>query len=99
MNIVARFFGDTTKINPGDIGLSNPVKNADTAVTGVLSAVYTWAGIICVLIIIVAGYLYVTSAGNASQTKRAKDAILGAVIGLVVVMSAFVITQFVIGRF
>jgi len=87
------------KIDPGSIGLKNPTTNANTAVTNILGIVYTWTGIICVIVIIVAGYLYVTSAGNASQTKRAKDAILGAVIGLVVIMLAFVITQYVLGRF
>lgn len=87
------------KINPGDIGLKDPVTNANTAVTGILNAVYLWAGIICVLIIVIAGFLYVTADANASQIKRAKDAIIGASIGLVVIMMAFGITQFVIGRF
>lgn len=87
------------KISPGDIGLTAPVTNANTALTNILNQVYLWAGIICVLIIVIAGYLYVTSDANASQIKRAKDAIIGASIGLVVIMMAFGITQFVIGRF
>lgn len=87
------------KINPGDIGLEGQVTNPNTAITGILDVVYLWAGIICVLIIVIAGYLYVTADANASQIKRAKDAIIGASIGLVVVMMAFGITQFVIGRF
>jgi len=87
------------KIDPAEIGITDPVKSADGAIGTVLTTVYTWAGIVAVLIIIVAGYLYVTSGGNSTQTKRAKDAILGSVIGLVVIIMAFVITQFVLGRF
>lgn len=85
------------KIDPNVIGV--PKTDAKTLVGSLLVPVYTWAGVICVIIIIVAGYFFVISAGNASSVKRAKDAILGAVIGLVVIMMAFVITQFVIGRF
>lgn len=75
-----------------------PTVTPESAVQTVLSTVYLWAGIICVIIIIVAGFLYVTSAGNAASIKKAKDAILGAVIGLIMTILAFAITVFVIGR-
>lgn len=71
----------------------------DAQLASILGTVYTWAGIIAVIIIVIAGFMYVTSSGDASKVKRAKDAILYAVIGLVVVILAFVITQFVLGRF
>lgn len=61
-----------------------------------LNAVYFWAGAIAVIIVIVAGFLYVTSANNASQVTRAKNAILAAVIGLVIILLAFTITNFAI---
>jgi hypothetical protein len=86
------------KINPTNIGIT-PVKDADSAISGLLNAVYGWAGIICVIVIIIAAYIYTTSAGDASHIKRAKEAITYSIIGLVVIMMAFVITQFVIGRF
>ena len=75
-----------------------PTITPDSAIQTILTTVYTWAGIICVIIMIVAGFLYVTSAGNAATVKKAKDAITGAVIGLIFVMLAFAITAFVIGR-
>lgn len=92
-------FAVSGKIDPKDIGITDPVKNADTLVSNFLVPVYTWAGIVCVVVIIIAGYFYVTSSGNASSVTRAKDAIFGAVIGLIVILAAFIITQFVIGRF
>lgn len=64
-----------------------------------LNAAYLWAGIICVIIIVVAGFMYVSSAGDASRVTKAKNAIFGAVIGIVVILLAFAITNFVIGRF
>lgn len=65
-------------------------------VKDILNAVYLWAGIIAVIVIVIAGFFYVFSRGEAQQVTRAKNAILGAVIGLVVIMLAFAITSIVI---
>jgi hypothetical protein len=86
-------------IDPNQIGLKNPVKNADAALHTVLNTVYMWAGIIAVLVIVIAGVMYSVSQGEQAKITRAKDMIIGAVIGLVVIIMAFVITQFVLGRF
>ncbi len=85
------------KIDPGTIGVP-AVKDANSVLNNVLNTVYTWAGIICVLIIVIAGILYTTSAADAAQVKRAKNAIIYSVVGLIVVVMAFAITQFVLGR-
>ena len=98
MNIL-QLVAEAIKISPSEIGIADPVRSADNALLNVLNTTYLWAGIVCVAIIIIAGYIYVTSNGNAANIKRGKDAIMGAVIGLVVIILAFTITQFVIGRF
>jgi len=91
------FYLAATKISPGDVGV--PKVEADTAVDGILNTVYFAAGIVAVIVIIVSGMFYVISNGDASKVKRAKDGILYSVVGLVIVMVAFLITNFVIGRF
>jgi Ni,Fe-hydrogenase I cytochrome b subunit len=96
---ILSFLAATPMINPADVGLTNPVKSGEAALSTILTTTYTWAGIICVLIIVIAGYFYVTSGGNPSTTKRAREAIIGAVVGVIIVIMAFVITQFILGRF
>lgn len=54
------------------------------------------SGIISVIVIIVGGIMYTVSAGNENSTKRAKDAILYAVIGLAISLLAFAIVNFVL---
>jgi type IV secretion system pilin len=98
MNIQS-LIAQAVKLSPSDIGLKNPVTNAQTGLNSVLSTVYIWAGIIAVLVIIIAGIIYTGSQGDASRVKRAREAIIGACAGLVIIMMAFVITQFVVGRF
>ena len=85
------------KVSPSDIGYTPGVTEESEGLTYILNAIYMWAGIVAVIVIIIAGYLFVTSRGDATQMKRSKDAIRAAVIGLVIVMMAFVITRFVIG--
>jgi uncharacterized membrane protein YeaQ/YmgE (transglycosylase-associated protein family) len=87
------------KVSPGEIGLNNPATDANATIGTIMTTVYGLAGAICVLVIVIAGFLYATSTANPSHTKRAREAIIYAVVGLFVVMSAFVVTQFILGRF
>lgn len=86
------------RIDAGRLGIPK-VQAGDAQMASALNVVYFWAGVIAVIIIVIGGLLYVTSTGEPAKTKRAKDTILYAVVGLFVVIFAFVITQFVLGRF
>jgi uncharacterized BrkB/YihY/UPF0761 family membrane protein len=85
-----------TKISPDDINV--PRVDEDTALQNILNTAYTWAGVVCVIILVIAGIMYVLSAGESSKVKKAKDAIMGAVIGLIFILLAYTITAFVMGR-
>lgn len=86
-------------IKPGDIGYNPSIKVADdAAVAGIMNVVYLVAGMVAVLVIVVAGFMFITSRGDMNAIAKAKNALLYAVIGLVVVLLAFVITQFILGR-
>lgn len=56
-------------------------------------------GVIAVVMIMIGGIKYITSQGDSSQISSAKNTVLYAVIGLVVVAISQVIVHFVIGRF
>ena len=51
-----------------------------------------------VITIIVGGIIMVTSSGNPDRIKTARDAILYAVIGLVIALSAFAIVTYVLSN-
>lgn len=65
----------------------------------VIGIIFLLLGIIAVIMIIVGGIRYVTSNGDASQIKAAKDTILYAVIGLIVALLAYAIVNFIIASF
>jgi len=56
------------------------------------------AGIVAVAYIVVGGFKYVLSGGNPDQTKQAKDAVLNAVIGLVIAILATTLVRFIASR-
>ncbi|MEO5949246.1 MAG: hypothetical protein ABIP74_02495 [Candidatus Saccharimonas sp.] len=82
-----------------DIGFTGPTKADNSTIANLLYPVYFWAGVVAVIVIIVAGFFFVTSHGDPSLITRAKNAIMGAVIGLAVIFLAFAITAIVIGVF
>lgn len=74
-----------------------PKVSADAAtLADVLTWVYMIIGILAVVFIIVGGIRYALSGGDAAGVKQAKDTITYAVIGLVAVILAYTITQFVV---
>ena len=66
-------------------------------VRDVLNTIYLWIGIISVIVVVIGGILYMTSAGDPNKAKTAKNAITYSVVGLVVTLAAFAITNLVIG--
>lgn len=81
-------------------GLGLPDGNFDNnTIPNVLTIFFTIMGALSVLIITIAGLKYTMSMGDPTATKKAKDTILYAVIGLIVSISATAIAQFVLKEF
>ncbi len=76
-------------------GGNSDVNKLITNVINILSIV---VGVVAVIMIIVGGLKYITSAGDTTRTSSAKNTILYAVIGLVVVALAQAIVRFVMNR-
>jgi len=76
-----------------------PQIDGDLLVRNGINLAFYIAGIVAVIVIIIAGVSYATSLGDAGKITRAKNMILYAVIGLVVLLAAFAITNFVMSRF
>lgn len=61
--------------------------------------VFSWVvGVISVIMIIYGGFKYITSGGDAGGVTAAKNTILYAIVGLIIVALAQVIVQFVLSK-
>jgi hypothetical protein len=82
---------DTAPCKEQDAGLQGIVKTVVNILTVIV-------GIAAVVMIIVAGLRYITSGGKQESVTAAKNTILYAVVGLVIVALAQIIVRFVLTR-
>ena len=59
-------------------------------------AIYKLAPLFVVIMIVIGGFFYLTSAGNSSQTSKGKSFIKNAVIGYTIVLSAWLIVNIIL---
>lgn len=77
-------------------GAKSPSGDLASVIKKILNILSAIAGVIAVIMIMVAGVRLVTSAGNEEGVKKAKSTLVYAVVGLVLVALAQVIVHFVI---
>ncbi len=75
----------------------NEEKELQNTIKNILETVYLWIGIVAVIVIVIGGVKYMTSTGEEEKIRNAKSTITNAIIGLVVTLAAFAITEFFIG--
>jgi hypothetical protein len=69
----------------------------ENVVGDIISTALTLVGLIFLILMVYAGYLWMTARGAEDQIEKSKSIISAAVIGLVLVMSAYAISVLVTG--
>lgn len=91
--------GDPTKLISSSTGNINSIslgRSTPTAVAlDLINVALSLLAALCVALLLYAGFLWLWARGNAEEVKKAKDIIIGTVIGLVIVLASLGITQFV----
>lgn len=98
--IMPVFAGDSAcKTEDGTVKLCNPLKTIETpqALIGqIINSLFGIIGSLALVMFVYGGFLWMTSSGSAEQVKKGKDIFIWAVVGLVVVFSAYSLVRFVI---
>lgn len=84
--------GDCTNINDeASEGVNDTVN--------LIINIFSWVvGVVSVIMIIYGGFRYITSGGDAGSVTSAKNTILYAIVGLIIVALAQIIVKFVLGN-
>ncbi len=69
-----------------------------TIAANIINIALGLVGIVLVGLILYGGFLYMTSAGDSAKVDKARKVITNAIIGLVIVLSAWAITRYVIDK-
>lgn len=80
--------------NTTEVAISEESKNIQ--LSSVLDTVYFWAGVVAIIVIVIAGFFYTLSQDNQQQVTRAKNTLMSAVIGLAVIFFAYSMTHIVL---
>jgi len=74
--------------------------DADPAVLigKIVQAALSFLGIIFFILMIYGGYLWMLARGNEQQVDKAKNLITAAIIGLIIVLSAYAISYFILSE-
>ena len=75
-------------------GLGN--RDPRDAIGAVINILLGFLGLIAVALILLAGFKWMTAAGNEDKVAEAKKLMAAGVIGLVIILAAFALAQFVI---
>ncbi len=79
-------------------GGNNPISGNNGVLTRVVNILSIVVSIAAVIIIIVAGIRFTTSGGDSNAVKSARDSIIYALVGIVVVLLARSIILYVVSR-
>ena len=80
-------FQDVTSLPTGDL---------QTTVARIINAALGLLGLVAVVIILIGGFKWMTAMGNEESVKKAKALIIQGVIGLIIIICAYAIAQFVL---
>lgn len=80
----------------GNTGLPCETRASDLIIR-IINIALGIAGLVAVLFLVIGGFRYITSAGNEETAEQAKKIITNAIIGIVVIILAFVIIRVISG--
>jgi len=92
--------GGTTPA-PQPVKLDNPLGKGDTGSSpqkllgNIINVVLGITGSIALVMFILGGFTWMTSAGNSERVSRGKNILIWATIGLVIIFSAYALVKFV----
>ncbi len=64
-------------------------------ISGVISVILAFLGVITVLIILWGGFIWMTAGGEPDKVEKAKKMIYSGIIGLIIIFAAYAIANFV----
>jgi hypothetical protein len=81
--------GETTLLGSEDIRLT---------IAKIIRVILGFLGIAALCIMLYGGYVYMTAGGDEGKVSTAKKIIINGTIGLVIILSSFAITQFILNK-
>ncbi len=86
-------FGSNVLANEGT---ALGTKSLPDTIASILNIILGFLGILSTAIILLGGFKWMTSQGNEENVKKARELIGAGIVGLVIILSAYAISRFVL---
>lgn len=70
----------------------------ESVIASIVQYLLSFLGVIFVILIIYAGFLWMTARGDSEQVAKSKQILIDAVIGLIIVLSSYIITTTILAN-
>lgn len=77
-------------------GVTSGTNTLESIVGQILKTFISILGVLFLVLTVYAGYLWMNARGNEQQVSKAKDILTQSVIGFIVVLAAYMITDFIV---
>ena len=75
-----------------------PKTGIQNIVVTIINSILGLLGVIFLVLVIYAGFLWMTAGGDSSKVDKAKGYIKNAIIGIIIILAAYIITSFVLDQ-
>lgn len=82
----------------GATGLGGKDTDIRTTIGTIINVALGFLGVVAVVIVLIGGFKYMIAGGSDEKVGDAKKWIISGIIGLAIILSAYAITTFVIGK-
>ena len=89
------FIGCLSSVQVPGLKFTNQATFIGELVTNILPIIFAFAGFVSVIIIVISGIQFITSSGNPEAAAGARNRLIYALIGFVIIILAFAITQII----
>ncbi|MEI6288437.1 MAG: hypothetical protein WCP18_02565 [bacterium] len=69
------------------------------AINNIITVALSFLGIIGVIIILDGGFMWMTAGGDAGKVDKAKKLITAGIVGMIIILSAYIIANYVLDTF
>ena len=89
---------EKTGIESGFTSATNEAPNIYQIIGFIVNIVLSFTGVIFLVLVIAGGFMWMTASGNDEKVKKGRDLVLQSIIGLTIVLVAFLLTNFVVAK-
>ncbi len=87
-----------TELFPTDFNPDLGTQELPTTLASIINTILGLLGIVAVVLVLYAGFLWMTAAGNDEKIGTAKKILSAGIFGLIIIFSAYAIAQFALSK-